>query len=102
MPRCSARLALALALCSLCPAAVRAAPGFDFGVGDEPGQLTVDQHTDASGAVRDVLPGSVVWQTWQPGHSGRLAAIDVYMGSTQVRAGECRAKRASGERPRKQ
>lgn len=47
--------------------------------------LSVDQHTDASGAVRDVLPGSIVWQTWQPSLTGQLAAIDVYMGSSQVR-----------------
>jgi hypothetical protein len=54
--------------------------------------LSVDQHTDASGSVRDVLPGSIVWQTWQPSLTGQLAAIDVYMGSSQVspapRAGE--------------
>ena len=46
--------------------------------------LNLDQVTEDTGVVRDVLPWHNMFQTWQPSWSGPLARIDLLMGSKSV------------------
>lgn len=55
-------------------------------VGTSRGVAVLDQHTDHSGAVRDVAMHQPTWQQWTPSWTGDLEQIDVYLGSAVVRA----------------